>query len=58
MTPMTPIETTKVANRTTASRRTSSIAPVKPRKVRKLRLTKAPTMNMSPWAKLMSSMMP
>ena len=47
-----------VAARTTISRPTSVIAPEKPRKMRKLRLTNAPTMNMSPWAKLMSSMIP
>ena len=38
-------------------RPTSVIAPEKPRK-QEVRLTKAPTMNMSPWAKLMSSMIP
>ena len=37
----------------------SYVGPVRPRIwPRKVRLTNAPTMNMSPWAKLMSSMMP
>jgi len=40
------------------SSRGSVTAPVKPSCVRNERLTKAPTMNMSPWAKLISSMIP
>ena len=57
---------TAIVERRTSTARTtieqadgSSMAPVKPEDVvRKNSETKAPTMNTSPWAKLMSSMIP
>ena len=48
----------KVMSSTLASCNGSWIGPVKPMLVMTTKDMKAPTMKMSPWAKLMSSMMP
>jgi hypothetical protein len=56
--PMTPIAKTKATARTTPSTSGSVMAPEKPNVVSSHHDTNEPTMNTSPWAKLMSSMMP
>ena len=58
MMPMTSIETKNMSRRTPTSRTGSVIVPVMPSDVSSPHATNEPTMKISPWAKLMSSMIP
>ena len=56
--PMTVMDTKNVRTRTSIRSTGSWIAPVKPSVVSSHQHTNEPTMKISPWAKLMSSMIP
>ena len=55
---MTTIDTVNASTRTSIRRTGSWMAPVKPSVVSSHQHTNEPTMKISPWAKLISSMIP